>query len=111
MKTVYTHTGWDEIVTKHYKVESVSSKPLMTVFSWVQANQNIGVKNRTCCHRCKTRWADIHGISSVWVVFTDKGSKTVCDTCKEQVDIQLNALTEDSAAFSEFDRQFHAAGD
>lgn len=98
MRTIYTHTGWDEIITKKITVLSIAANPLMTAQQWLSANQNIGRKDRTCCDRCKTRWDDIHGLSSVWIVFTDKGNKAVCDKCKEQVEIQLSMLLEEAAA-------------
>jgi len=81
MQTVITGKGWREITNKNIIVDRFGEKPLMLVDQWVAFNiKHLKLsKKRKLCSCCKKKWTDIKG--KVNIVFTNNGSKAVCDDC------------------------------
>lgn len=83
MKTIKTATGWKEITTKIFNVETLYPKPYMTVGKWIESNKRIGLyRKRKKCNCCKTPWESIDPNENLFTVFTDKGHKPVCSKCQ-----------------------------
>lgn len=87
MKTEYTNNGWKEITTKIIRINNVSDKPFSTVKDWMTFNDKypkIG-RRRRYCNRCKTKWVNINENSDIYIIFTDKGNKIICEKCYEGI--------------------------
>ncbi len=82
--TEYTSEGWVEIKTTNITVNSINKTPIMNVAAWIDANKKLGLyKNRKVCNCCKRKWKIL--IGDVWLVFTSKGNKTICDYCRTAI--------------------------
>ena len=81
MKTEFTDKGWREITIKNIIVESFGEKPYMPISQWLYYNKRYGqiAAKRKLCPCCRKKWEEMTG--SVNIVFTNKGSKPVCDDC------------------------------
>jgi hypothetical protein len=80
MKTIIKSGGWSEITTKNINITSEPTKPFMTVEKWIESNKKIKLYHkRKSCNCCKTKWEKLTGY--VYLIFTDKGNKTVCENC------------------------------
>jgi len=79
-----TENGWREISTENIVVEKMSHKPFMSVRQWIDGNKKLGLtRGRTACDRCKRKWETLEG--NVWVAFTNKGNRMVCDDCHDEL--------------------------
>lgn len=86
MKVIQTPTGWQEVTTKIFTVEQLSTNPLAENAGefWESCQQLKLYKRRTCCQRCRKRWG-ANPDESVWLAFTDKGNRLVCSSCKDEL--------------------------
>lgn len=81
MKTTLTDRGWVEVTAKHFNIEKFSSRnPMMSVKDWVEFIKRLKLdRKRKTCDCCKRPWIEVDG--GVNLVFTNKGSKAICDNC------------------------------
>ena len=85
MKTIKTNTGWEDITTKVFKIETIGIKPWMTVGKWIESNKRIGLyRKRKKCNCCKKAWESMDPDENLFTVFTDKGHKPICLSCNSE---------------------------
>lgn len=80
MKRIKHEYGWDEVITTHVNIQHIA-KDFMTNTEWVAfnaKNPKIG-KNRKRCKCCNREWTKMD--DNVALAFTDKGNKSICETC------------------------------
>ena len=94
MHTELTEKGWKEVVTTHVNIIHLGNKDFsFDIEYWLDFNKrhpSIGRKRKSC-NCCKKSWTKLKG--KVNLVFTDKGNKSVCDDCYENLQETYNKLT------------------
>lgn len=81
MKTIIKNRAWSEVTTVNINLTSTPTKSFMSVREWIESNKKLNLYHkRNRCNCCKSKWEKITG--DVYLVFTDKGNKTVCGNCK-----------------------------
>lgn len=82
MKTIKTPDGWREVTTKVFFIETLGKKPFMSVCKWIESSKRIGLyRKRKKCSCCKIPWEEMNPDGDLFLVFTDKGNKTICSDC------------------------------
>ena len=78
MKRKLIKGGWAEIVTTNIILnEDQKEEAFCPVRNFVNARNN----PKESCNYCKTKWAELSG--NVWIKFTNKGNKVLCDDCND----------------------------
>ena len=82
MKSEITKTGWKETKVKHFNINTIPDKPFMKISNWIESNKLLGLhKKRKSCNCCRVPWEKLNPDDDMYLVFTDKGNKTVCADC------------------------------
>lgn len=93
MKSIeLTKNGWKEISTQYIKVTQLVPKAYMSAGDWLTSNQklyNPVPAKRRKCNMCQKSWKNIDANSNMYSVFTNKGIKSICESCQKQLSEQL----------------------
>ncbi len=78
MKRKLIKGGWSEVVTTNIILDKrQKDDPFMRVEIFINARN----KPKESCNYCKKKWTELSG--NVWIKFTNKGNKVLCDDCND----------------------------
>lgn len=86
---IKTKTGWEEIAIDKIIIDFKNSfkKPIYSVehvICFVEKNPIFNKRGWNHCERCDIGWVNIK-TGNVWLAFTNKGNKSICDKCKKEL--------------------------